>query len=66
MIAKGFTAAVERRCGPKSGSSYNVKGQLVDTKLEMVRASWLPQLVGRVRRICWLDRIDRVQRHEID
>jgi len=37
----------------------------VDTKLEMVRANWLPQLAGIVGRFRWLDRVDRVQRDEI-
>jgi hypothetical protein len=66
MIAKSFAAEVERRRGPKSGGSCNAKTQLVDAKLEMVRAGWLPQLVGIVCRFCCLDRVDPVQRDEIN
>jgi hypothetical protein len=66
MIAKSSVVEVERGRGSESRGSRNVKTQLVDAKLEMVRANWLLQLVGRVRRFCWLDRIDRVQRDEID
>jgi hypothetical protein len=66
MIAKGFAAEVERGGGAEFGGSRNVKTQLVDAKLEMVRANWLLQLVGRVLRFRWLDCVDRVQRDEID
>jgi hypothetical protein len=66
MIAKGFAAEVERRRGAESSGSYAAKTQLVDAKLEMVRASRLPQLVGFVHRFCWFDRVDRLQRDEIN
>jgi hypothetical protein len=66
MIAKSFATEVERRRGAKSGGSYSATIQLVETKLEMVRAGWLLQHVDFVRRFCWLDRVDRVQRDEID
>ena len=65
MIAKSFAAEVERRRGSKSDSSSNTKIQLVDAKLEMVRARWLLEHVNILRRFCWLDRVDRVQRDEI-
>ena len=66
MIAKGFAAKVERRRGTKSGGgSSNAKIQLVDAKLEMVRACWLLQHPGIGRRFCWLHRADRVQRYQI-
>jgi len=65
MIAKSFGAEVERRRGANSGGSCNAKTQLVDAKLEMVRANWLPQLVGIVCRFCCIDRADRVRRDEI-
>ena len=65
MIAKGSGTEVERFHGAKSGGSSNAKTQLVDAKLEMVRAGWLLEHVGIVRRFCWLDRVDRVQRDEI-
>jgi hypothetical protein len=52
MIAKSFAGEVERRRGARSGVSCNAKTQLVDAKLEMVCAYWLPQLVGIVRRFC--------------
>ena len=59
-------AEVERLRGAESGGSCNAKAQLVDAKLEMVRAGWLLQHVDIVRRLCWLDRVDRIQRDEID
>ncbi len=65
MIAKGFAAEVERFHGAKSGGSSNATTQLVDAKLEMVRACWLLQYFGIVRRFCCLDRVDRVRRDEI-
>ena len=65
MIAKGFAAEVERLRGAESGGSSKSKTQLVDAKLEMVRASWLLHRVDIVRRFCWLNRVDRVQRDEI-
>jgi len=65
MIAKSFAAEVERRRGAKSDGSSNAKIQLVDAKLEMVRARWLLEHVNIVCRFCWLDRVDRVQRDEI-
>ena len=66
MIAKSFVAEVERLRGAKSAaSSSNARTQLVVAKLEMVRAGWLLEHVGIVRRSCWLGRVDRVQRDEI-
>jgi hypothetical protein len=65
MIAKTFAAEVERLRGENSGASSNAKTQLVDAKLEMVRADWLFELVGIFRRLCLLNRVDRVQRDEI-
>lgn len=66
MIAKSFATEVERLRGAKStASSSNLKTQLVEAKLELVRAGWLLEHVGIVRRFCWLDRGDRVQRDEI-
>jgi len=65
MIAKAFASEVERVRGAKSGGSFNAKTQLVETKLEMVCASWLLQHVGIVRRFRWLGRLDCVQRDEI-
>jgi hypothetical protein len=65
VIAKVFAAEVERLHGAKSGGSSNAATPLVDAKLEVVRAGWLPQHVGIVRRVCRLDRVDRFQRDEI-
>jgi hypothetical protein len=66
MIAKSFAAEVERLRGAKSAaSSSNAKAQLVEAKLEVVRAGWLLEHVGIVRRFCCLDRVDRLQRDEI-
>jgi hypothetical protein len=64
-IAKGFAAEVERPRGPKSGGSSSTKTKLVEAKLGMVRAAWLLQHVGIVRRLFWLDRANCVQRDEI-
>jgi hypothetical protein len=66
MIAKSFATEVERAHGAKSpASSSSAKTQLVEAKLELVRAGWLLEHIGIVRRFCWLDRVDRVQHDEI-
>ena len=65
MIAQGFGTEVERFHGAKSGSSYNSATQLVDAKLEVVRAGRLLQYFDIVRRFCWRDRADRLRRDEI-
>jgi len=66
MIAKNFVTEVERLRGAKSAAnSSSTKTQLVEAKLELVRAGWLLEHVGIVRRFCCLDRVDRVQRDEI-
>jgi hypothetical protein len=64
MIAQGFGTEVERFHGAKSGGSSNAT-QLVDAKLEVVRAGWLLQYFDIVRRFCWRDRADRLRRAEI-
>ena len=67
MIAKSFAAEVERVRGAESAASFsNAKTQLVEAKLEVVRAGWLLQHVDIIRRFCWLGRLDRVQRGKID
>ena len=67
MIAQVFGTEVERLHGAKSAySSANAKTQLVESKLEMVRADWLFGHTNIVHRFCCLDRGDRVQRGEID
>jgi hypothetical protein len=65
MIVKSFAPEVERRRGAKADGSFNTKIQLVDAKLEMVRARWLLEHVDIVCLFCWLDRVDRVQCDEI-
>jgi hypothetical protein len=66
MIAESFATEVERLRGAKSAaSSSSAKTQLVEAKLDVVRAGWLLEHVGIVRRFCCLDRVDRVQRDEI-
>ena len=65
LIAQSFAAEVERLHGAKSGGSSKATTQLVEAKLELVRASWLLRHVGIVRLFCCLGRIDRVQRNEI-
>jgi hypothetical protein len=67
MIAQSFGTEVERLHGAKSAhGSDNAETQLVESKLEMVRAGWLSRHVNIVRRFCCLDRGDRVQRGQID
>jgi len=67
MIAQGFGTEVERLHGAKfAHSSANTETQLVESKLEMVRAAWLFRHVNIVDGFCGLDRVDRVQRGEID
>jgi hypothetical protein len=65
MIAKRFAAEVKTLRGAKSGGSSSAKTQLVDPKLEVVRAAWLLQHVGIVGGFCCLGRFDRFQRDEI-
>ena len=66
MIANDFAFDVEGFRGSEPAARVvNVKIQLVEAKLEMVRAHWLFQLVGIVRRLCLLSRVDRVQRDEV-
>jgi hypothetical protein len=65
MIAEGFGTEVEKFHGAKSGGPSNATTQLVDAKLEVVRAGWLLQYFDIVRRFCWRDRADRLRRDEI-
>src|SRR5262245_52140654 len=66
IIAKDFAPRVERHRGAESAASSSNKAQLVETKLEMVRAAWLLQHVDIICRFCWLSRVDRFQRGKID
>jgi hypothetical protein len=66
-VAKSSHFEVEKLCAAESAAAFlNAKVELVETKLEMVRATWLLQLRGVVRSFCWLSRLDRIQRSEID
>lgn len=66
MIAKSFATEVERLHGAKfAACSSSARTQLVEAKLELVRAGRLLEHVGIVRRFFCLDRVDRVQRDEI-
>ena len=66
-VAKSFAFEVEKLCGAESAANFlNVKTKLVETELEMVRATWLLQHSGIIRRFRWLGDVDRVQRSEID
>jgi hypothetical protein len=66
-VAKSSPFEVEKLCGAESAATFlNAKTKLVETKLEMVRSTWLLQLRGLVRSFCWLSRLDRIQRSEID
>ena len=64
MIAKSFVTEVQRLRGAKSAaSSSGAKTQLVEAKLDVVRARWLLEYVGIVRRFCCLDRVQRDEIH---
>ena len=66
-VAKSFAFEVEKLYGAESGANFlNSKTKLVETELEMVRATWLLQHSGIIRRFRWLGDVDRVQRSEID
>ena len=66
-VAKSFAFEVEKLRGAESVANFlNCKTKLVETELEMVRATWLLQHRGIIRRFCWLGDVDRVHRSEID
>jgi hypothetical protein len=66
-VARSFAFEVEKLCGAESVTNFlNGKTKLVETELEMVRATWLLQHNGIIRRFRWLGNVDRVQRSEID
>jgi hypothetical protein len=66
-VAKNFAFEVEKLCGGESAANFlNGKTKLVETELEMVRATWLLQHSAIIRRFRWLGDVDRVQRSEID
>ena len=66
-VAKSFAFEVEKVRGAESAANFlNVKTKLVETELEMVRATWLLQHRGIIRHFRWLGDVDRVQRSEID
>ena len=64
-FANSSAAEVQRLYGTKSGGSSYAKTELVETKLAVVRAGWLLQYFGIVRRFCWRDLADRLRRDEI-
>jgi len=57
---------IEKNHGSTDKAARNAHTQLVDTKMEMVRAAWLSQCRAAVRRFRWLHTGDRLQRNEID
>ncbi len=66
-VAKSFAFEVEKLCGAESAANFlNGKTKLVETELEMVRATWLLRHRGGTRRFCWFSGLDRIQRNEID
>ena len=65
-VAKNFAFEVEKLCGAESANFLHGKTKLVETELEMVRATWLLQHSAIIRRFRWLGDVDRVQRSEID
>ena len=67
FVAKDLIFDVERPRGTGAAcNSSNAKTKLVEPKLEMVRASWLFQHSDVVRRFCRINRLDRIQRYEIE
>ncbi len=65
-VAKSSSVEVEKLHGTESANLLSGKTKLVETELEMVRATWLLQHSGIIRRFRWLGDVDRVQRSEID
>ena len=66
-VAGSFATEIEKLRGANlAASSLSARAELVVAKLEVVRAGWLLEHVGIVRRFCWLGRVDRVHRDEID
>ncbi len=60
-VAKSFAFEVEKLRGAESAATFlNAKTQLVEAKLEMVRAAWLLQYRGAVRRFCGFSPPDRI------
>lgn len=67
IVAKSFTAEVEQNDGAKLAACCDLPhAQLVEAKLAMVCADWMPRSVNAIRRFCWLDCINCVRRDEID
>jgi hypothetical protein len=65
-VANNFVAEVEESRGPIPRTASNSKPQLVDPKLEMVRAAGLLHNDPAVSGVRGFDPPDRVQRDEID
>jgi hypothetical protein len=66
-VAKSFAFEVEKLGGADTATSFSdAKTKLVEAKLEMVCSPWLLRHRGVVRSFCWLSRLDRIQRIEID
>jgi hypothetical protein len=65
-VAKKFAFDIQKPGGAGTAINSYAGSKLVGPKLEMVRAAWLPQHSGVLRRSCWLSRVDRFQCSEID
>jgi len=67
MIAKSFAGEVERLHAAEPTRSFaNAETQLVETKLEMVRAGRLSRHFNIARRFCCLGCLDRFQRGKVN
>ena len=65
-VANSFFAEVEEVCGSADDTACGAKTDLVEAKLEMVRATGLFHCVAGIRHFCCLDTCNRVQRDEIN
>lgn len=61
-VAKSFAFDVQRLRGADTANFFNGKTKLVETELEMVRATWLLQHSGIIRRFRRLGDVDCVYR----
>jgi len=65
-VANRFVTEVEENHESTVYAACNANSQLVDAKLEMVRAHRLLYCSAAVGRIRWLNTVGRLQRNEID
>ena len=66
IVANKFVTEVEEARGSTADAAGNTKTKLVETKLEMVRATGLFHRCAAICRVRWINTRDRLQRDEID